>query len=190
MDGRDYLAETARELRRYRDLAERAIAQVPPDRWFVEPAPGSNSLAVVVKHVAGNLRSRWTDFLTTDGEKPDRDRDGEFEVRAADDAGSLRAAWDAGWETLFATLDGLRGEDVDRRVRIRGEEMSALQAIQRSLAHSAMHVGQIVYAAKMLAGERWVTLSIPRGGSKAFNQAPEAYVPRPGKASARGRRAR
>ena len=177
MDGMDYLREVDREFRRYRALAEKALDQVPGERWLAEPAPGSNSLAVVIKHVAGNLRSRWTDFLTTDGEKPDRDRDGEFEIRAGEGPGSLRAAWDAGWETVFASLDSLGEADLSKRVRIRGEEMSAFQAIQRSLAHSALHVGQIVYVAKMLAGDRWTTLSIPRGGSKAFNAAPAAYLP-------------
>jgi uncharacterized damage-inducible protein DinB len=175
MDGTEYLRESARELRRYRALADKAFEQVPGDRWREEPASGSNSLAVVVKHVAGNLHSRWTDFLTTDGEKPDRDRDGEFEIRAGDDGASLRAAWSAGWETLFAALDALQEGDLSKPVRIRGEELSALQAIQRSLTHTALHVGQIVYVSKMLAGAAWTTLTIPRGGSKAFNAAPKPY---------------
>jgi hypothetical protein len=176
MDGSEYLREVAREFLRYRGLAEKAFGQVPDGRWFEEPSPGSNSLAVVVKHVAGNLRSRWRDFLTTDGEKPDRDRDGEFEIRPGEDPGSLRRAWDAGWETLLASLASLSADDLSRRVRIRGEEMAAFQAIQRSFAHTALHVGQIVYAAKLLAGEAWTTLSIPRGGSKAFNAAPAPYL--------------
>jgi len=175
MDGTEYLREVARELHRYRALAERALDQVAPDRWAVEPAPGSNSLAVVVKHVAGNLRSRWTDFLTTDGEKPDRDRDSEFEMRAGDDPAALRARWNAGWEVLFASLDAVHDDDLSKTVRIRGEELTALQAIQRSLTHTAMHLGQIVYVSKMLAGDSWTTLTIPRGGSKAFNAAPKPY---------------
>jgi hypothetical protein len=177
MDGDRYLEETAREFRRYRALGERALAQVPPDRWFAEPGAGSNSVAVIVKHVGGNLRSRWTDFLTTDGEKPDRDRDGEFEIGAGDDVASLRARWDAGWSALLSSLDALRDGDLARAVRIRGEELTVLQATQRSLAHTAMHVGQIVYAAKLLAGPGWTTLSIPRGGSKDFNRNPAPYVP-------------
>ena len=176
MDGERYVEETAREFGRYRALGERALAQVPPERWFAEPAPGSNSLAVLVKHVGGNLRSRWTDFLTADGEKPDRDRDGEFEIRDGDGAAALRALWDAGWGALEASLGALRGGDLDRRVRIRGEELTVLQATQRSLAHTAQHVGQIVYAAKLLAGQAWATLSIPRGGSKDFNRNPSPYV--------------
>lgn len=176
MDGKRYLEETARELRRYRSLAERAFAQVPADRWFVEPAEGSNSLAVLIKHVGGNLRSRWTDFLTSDGEKPDRDRDGEFEIRAGDDEPALRASWNAGWDALLSTLGALSDGDLDRPVRIRGEELQALQAIQRSLAHTAQHVGQVVYVAKLLAGGHWATLSIPRGGSKDFNRKPEPYL--------------
>jgi hypothetical protein len=176
MDGKGYLEETAREFRRYRALGERALAQVPEERWFAEPAGGSNSLAVLVKHVGGNLRSRWTDFLTSDGEKPDRDRDGEFEIRSGDDAAALRAKWNAGWDALLCSLDGLRGGDLDRTVRIRGEELTALQAAQRSLAHTAQHVGQIVYVAKLLAGPGWATLSIPRGGSKDFNRNPAPYL--------------
>jgi hypothetical protein len=179
MDGGEYLREVAREFHRYRGLAEKAFEQVAPGRWTAEPAPGSNSLAVVVKHVAGNLRSRWTGFLTTDGEKPDRDRDREFEIGAADDLPALRAGWNAGWETLFASLDALHDDDLSRPVRIRGEELTALQAIQRSLAHTALHVGQIVYVSKMLAGDRWTTLTIPRGGSKAFNAAPKSYREHP-----------
>lgn len=176
IDGREYLDEVAREFRRYRSLAERALAQVAGPRWFAEPAPGSNSLAVVIKHVAGNLRSRWTDFRSSDGEKPDRDRDGEFEIRSGDDEESLRAAWNAGWDALFSTLDELDGADLGQTVRIRGEGLSVMQAAQRSLAHTAQHVGQIVYVAKWLAGDGWKTLSIPRGGSAAFNSAPQPYL--------------
>jgi len=175
MPGVDCLREAAREFHRYRMLAEKAFDQVGADRWTAEPAPGSNSLAVVVKHVAGNLRSRWTDFLTTDGEKPDRDRDDEFEIHSGDDPAALRAAWNAAWETLFASLDALHDDDLPKAVRIRGEEMTAWQAIQRSLTHTALHVGQIVYVSKMLAADRWATLTIPRGGSKAFNAAPKPY---------------
>ena len=182
MDGKRYLEETGRELRRYRALAERALAHVPPERWSAEPAPGSNSLAILVKHVGGNLRSRWTDFLTTDGEKPDRDRDGEFEIRAGDDAAALRALWDAGWSAFLASLGSLGDGDMERPVRIRGETLSAFQAIQRSLAHTAQHVGQIVYVAKMLRGDGWKTLSIPRGASKSFNASPAPYLSSPERA--------
>jgi len=176
MDDAAYLTETIREFRRSRKVAEGAIAQVPEGRLAEEPAPGSNSVAILMKHVAGNLRSRWTDFLTTDGEKPDRDRDREFELDDADDPARLRAAWDRGWDTLFAALAGLTPGHLESvTVRVRGEELTVVEAIQRQLTHYAYHVGQIVYVAKSLAGPDWKTLSIPRGGSKAFNEAPRPY---------------
>ena len=178
MDGTIFLDQAIREFRRCRKLAEDAIAQIPAGKLAAEPAPGSNSAAILMKHLAGNLRSRWTDFLTTDGEKPDRDRDREFEVGSADDPAALRAAWDRGWETLFSTLSGLTPGHLESvTVRIRGEEMTVVEAILRQLTHYAQHVGQIVYVARLLAGRAWKTLSIPRGGSKAFNQAPRPYRP-------------
>jgi hypothetical protein len=176
MDDAAYLNETIREFRRSRKVAEGAIAQVPAGKLAEEPVPGSNSVAILMKHVSGNLRSRWTDFLTTDGEKPDRDRDREFELDDTDDPARLRAAWDRGWDTLFATLAGLTPGHLESvTVRIRGEELTVVEAIQRQLTHYAYHVGQIVYVAKLLAGPAWKTLSIPRGGSKAFNEAPKPY---------------
>ncbi|HET7453352.1 MAG TPA: DUF1572 family protein [Thermoanaerobaculia bacterium] len=178
MDGTAYLDECRHNFRTYRDLADRAIAQVPPAKWFAEPAPGSNSLAVVMKHVGGNLRSRWTDFLTTDGEKPDRRRDGEFES-GGDGESSIREIWSRGWDALFGTIDALRESDLARAVRIRGESMTVVQAMQRSIAHTASHVGQIVYVAKLRAADAWNTLSIPRGRSEEFNRAPTPYVTKP-----------
>jgi len=176
MDGKAFLDQAVREFRRCRKLAESAIAQVPAGKLAVEPAPGSNSVATLMKHLAGNLRSRWTDFLTTDGEKPDRDRDREFELDGMDDPAALRAAWDRGWDTLFATLAGLTPGHLESvTVRIRGEEMGVVDAILRQLTHYSQHVGQVVYVAKLLAGSDWKTLSIPRGGSKAFNDAPRPY---------------
>jgi len=176
MDGSAYLEDVRLEFAQYRSFAEKALAQIPFARWWDEPAPGSNSAAIVVKHVAGNLRSRWTDFLTTDGEKPDRNRDGEFEIGAADDEAAIRGLWERGWSALEGTLAALRPEDLGRTVRIRGEGMTALQATQRSLAHTAMHVGQIVYIAKLLAGPAWKTLTIPRGRSADFNRDPSSYL--------------
>lgn len=176
MDGAAYLNDCRRDFRECREMADRAIAQVPTAKWFVEPAPGSNSLAVIMKHVGGNLRSRWTDFLTTDGEKPDRHRDREFEAEAAEGEDAVHAIWERGWAVLFGTLETLREPDLERSVRIRGEAMTAVQAMQRSLAHTALHVGQIVYLAKLLAADAWKTLSIPRGESERFNVAPRAYL--------------
>ena len=156
------LRDIAATFRRQKELAERAIAQLD-DRDFARTIdPESNSVAILVKHVAGNLRSRWTDFLTTDGEKPDRDRDDEFVLSPADDRASLMRRWEDGWAALFTTLDTLRPEDLTRTVRLRGEELPALSAMNRALAHIAQHAGQIVLLAKHLRADSWQTLSIPR----------------------------
>lgn len=167
----DWLNDARREFEKYRRMAERAVAQVPEPHWSVRLDPEANSIALVMKHVAGNLRSRWTDFLTSDGEKPDRNRDTEFEETAGDDAASIRARWDAGWATLFATLDALSPADLARTVMIRGEPHTVAQAIQRQLTHYAYHVGQIVLLAKHEAGPAWKTLSIARGKSRDFDVA-------------------
>lgn len=151
-------------------LAERALAQVPEDRLHVAPSPESNSIAVLLQHVSGNLRSRWTDFLTSDGEKPWRKRDGEFEDAGRSRA-DLLAAWEAGWATLFSTLDSLSDADLARAVTIRSEPHTVLQAIHRQVSHYGYHVGQIVLLARWLAGPSWSSLSVPRGQSDAFNRA-------------------
>lgn len=169
--GRQYLADALAEFRKYKTFAEKALAQVPDEDWFRRIDSESNSLALVVKHLAGNMRSRWTDFLTTDGEKPDRNRDTEFETEDADTKEALLARWEAGWRLLFAALDPLTEDDLQRKVMIRGEAHSVLQAITRQLTHYASHVGQIVFLAKHLAGARWQTLSIARGKSREFDVA-------------------
>jgi hypothetical protein len=176
MPNEGYLPLVLREFRRLKGLADRAIAQTDPAQFFASPGPGDNSLAIFVKHVAGNSRSRWTDFLTADGEKPDRDRDSEFQITAADSREDLLARWESGWQALFAALEPLGAADLERPVRIRGEELSVLQAINRQLTHYAYHVGQIVYLAKHLAGERWSSLSIPLGRSQQFNRDPARYL--------------
>ncbi len=173
-----YLDTVGRELTRLRGLAERALAQVEDAAFFAEPGPGENSLAVLVKHVAGNQRSRWTAFLTSDGEKPDRDRDSEFEIEPDDTRESLMRGWDAGWRALREALAPLEAEDLGRTVRIRGEPFTVLQAIERQLVHYAYHVGQIVQLARHWTGPAWESLSIPRGGSVAFNAAPDRYLER------------
>jgi hypothetical protein len=149
--------------------ADKAVAQLPDDKLHVALDPETNCIAVIMKHVAGNLLSRWTDFLTADGEKPWRDRDEEFEDTFAT-RDELLAHWESGWGRLFETLEGLTPGDVAQTVTIRGEPHSVPLAIQRSLAHSAYHVGQIVLIARILAGEDWRTITIPRGGSAGFNQ--------------------
>lgn len=149
--------------------ADKAVAQLPDDRLHVALDPNTNSIAVIMKHVAGNLRSRWTDFLTADGEKPWRDRDDEF-VDTFASRDELIADWESGWQRLFDSLAGLAPSDVGRTVTIRGEPHTVPLAIQRSLAHCGYHIGQIVLIARILAGDHWTTITIPRGGSAAFNQ--------------------
>jgi hypothetical protein len=151
-------------------LADRAVGQVPDDKLHAALDPNTNSVAVIMTHVAGNLTSRWTDFLTTDGEKPWRDRDGEF-VAAFASRAELLACWERGWACLLTTLRGLRPEDLGKTVTIRGEPHSMPLAVARSLGHTCYHVGQIVQVARVHAGDEWTTLTIPRGGSEQFNRA-------------------
>lgn len=149
--------------------ADKAVAQLPDDKLHVALDPETNCISVIMKHLAGNLLSRWTDFLTTDGEKPWRDRDDEF-VDTFADRDELLAYWESGWGRLFEALEGLTPADVGRAVAIRGEPHSVPLAIQRSLAHCGYHVGQIVLIARILAGDNWTTITIPRGGSAGFNR--------------------
>jgi hypothetical protein len=166
-----YLEEARRQMRGNKRLAEGAIAQLTDEELFVTLDPESNSVAIIVKHLAGNMRSRFTDFLTSDGEKPDRFRDREFELTANSTRADVMKWWDEGWATVLATLESLKPEDVMRTVTIRGEPHTVLQAINRQLAHYAGHIGQIVFLAKHLKSEQWRTLSIPRGKSEEFKKA-------------------
>jgi hypothetical protein len=165
-----YLHDVLDRLRSLKDLADRALGQVRDEDLGVALDPESNSLAALILHLGGNLRSRWTDFLTTDGEKPDRDRDSEFEPGASPSRADLLVRWEDGWGCLFSTLSSLTEEDLTRTVTIRAEPHSVVGAIDRTLAHVAYHVGQIVFLAKHLAGGGWRTLSVPRGGTRAFNE--------------------
>ncbi len=167
--GAAYLDEARRSLRGHKRLAEAAMAQLSDDELFRAIDAESNSAAVIVKHMAGNMRSRFSDFLTTDGEKPDRNRDGEFEMTAATARAEVMGWWDSGWQIVFSALDSLKPEDLGRTVTIRNEPHSVLQAINRQVAHYAYHVGQIVFLAKHLKGSAWQSLSIPRGQSQQFN---------------------
>lgn len=167
MDGAAWLAIVVRQFEAARSLAERALAQVEDADFARSPGPGENSLAVLVQHVGGNLRSRWTDFLTTDGEKPDRDREREFEEGLLSRAQGAEV-WERGWSACLGTLRALGPADLERTVTIRGEPWGVIAAIQRSLSHTDHHAGQIVQLARHQAGARWITLSIPRGGSQAF----------------------
>lgn len=163
-----YLEESLTVFRLYKKYAEGAMAQVSDEQLFVTLDDEMNSLALIVKHMAGNMRSRWTDFLTSDGEKPDRDRDSEFVAPPADRAGVM-AQWEAGWKLVFDALEPLTDADLGRTVLIRGEAHSVMQAINRQIAHYAQHVGQIVFLAKHLAGPHWKSLSIPRNKSAEYN---------------------
>jgi len=164
--GADYLADARRRFEETRAQADRALAQIPFERWKERLDPGSNSLETLMRHVAGNQISRWTDFLTTDGEKADRDRDAEFED-AELSREALVARWERGWTTLFAAIDALGEEDLGRTVVIRGEEHTVVQAINRQIAHYALHVGQMLFLAKHLAGPAWTHQSLPRRGPAA-----------------------
>ncbi len=170
MQERDFLQATIDQFRLQKSLADRAIAQINDEQFFSQLDPESNSIAMIVKHVAGNLRSRWTDFLETDGEKPTRRRDAEFLQEESDSRSNLLERWESSWQCVLDSLEELAPSDLARSVRIASEPHSVLQAIQRSIAHTAQHAGQIVLLAKHFAGQRWQTLSIPRGQSEEHNR--------------------
>ncbi|MBV8569526.1 MAG: DUF1572 domain-containing protein [Acidobacteriaceae bacterium] len=164
-----YLQDSIAILRQYKDLAERAMAQITDEHLLQTLDPEVNSIAITVKHMAGNMRSRWTNFLETDGEKPDRNRDTEFEdpphTRAA-----LMQMWENGWNCVFSALEPLEEADMVRSVKIRGENHSVMQAINRQIAHYAYHCGQIVLLAKHFNHSGWTALTVPRGKSQAFTE--------------------
>jgi hypothetical protein len=180
MDGKHYLDDVLLQLRKYKAMAETAMGQVDDGALFRRLDPESNSIALIAKHMAGNMRSRWTDFLTSDGEKPWRGRDMEFEDEMEETRASLLARWEEGWTLCLGAIGALTPDDLERSVTIRGEPHTVVEAIQRQLAHYAHHVGQIVFLAKHLAGPGWRTLSIPRGRSREFDVAKDgaAYRPR------------
>jgi hypothetical protein len=164
-----YTQESIALFRHYKKLGESAIAQVSDEQLTTVLDPEMNSIALIVKHMAGNMRSRWTDFLTTDGEKPDRNRDTEFEAPPASRE-AITKMWDEGWGFLFAALEPLSDADLGRTVTIRSEPHSVMQAINRQIAHYSYHVGQIVFLAKHFQSEKWKSLSVPRKGSADFNE--------------------
>jgi hypothetical protein len=169
MNAENYITDTLEAFRSYKKMAEKALAQVSDEEFFRAIDPESNPLAVIVKHIGGNLRSRWTEFLTTDGEKPDRFRDSEF-VSEGDTRASTMQLWATGWAALTATFESLRPEDLDKTVTIRTEEFTVVRAASRSLAHTCSHVGQIVFLAKHLRSSEWKNLSIPRNSSEEFRR--------------------
>jgi uncharacterized damage-inducible protein DinB len=164
-----YLKDSIDLFSYYKKLGERAMAQCPDEGLFAMLDAESNSVATVVKHMAGNMRSRWTDFLTSDGEKPDRNRDSEFEDPPATRA-ELMEMWERGWKLLFDALEPLSDADLTRTITIRTEPHSVTQAINRQIAHYSYHVGQIVYLARHFAGDKWLSLTIPKRKSAEFNR--------------------
>ncbi|MDX1945662.1 MAG: DinB family protein [Pirellulaceae bacterium] len=162
------LADLGFELSRHKTLADRALAELSDEEFFARPAPVVNSPALIVKHLAGNLTSRWTDFLNTDGDKPTRDRDAEFVISPTDSRASLMAAWQRGWQALLDTVANLTEDDLDREITIRGEPHTVRQALLRGLTHAAYHVGQILYVARLLKpAATWQTIAPGQSRSHA-----------------------
>jgi hypothetical protein len=176
MEERSYLEVVEMEFRRLRQLADAALSQLDDAEVFAPAPKEGNSVAILIKHMSGNMLSRWRDFLTTDGEKPDRDRDSEFILTDADDRQALAHRWQKGWDCLFDTLGSLSDSDLTRTVTIRRETHTVLQAINRLLTHYAYHTGQIVFIAKSSRGDHWRTLSVAKGQSQAFNRSPKRYL--------------
>ena len=163
-----YLEDSISLFRHYKKLAEGAMEQVSDDELFQAFDEEMNSIAIIAKHMAGNMRSRWTDFLTSDGEKPNRNRDSEF-VDPPSTRAELMKMWNQGWDQVFEALEPLSDADMERKITIRGEPHSVMQAINRQIAHYAYHVGQIVFLAKHIKGSDWKSLSVPKNKSGEFN---------------------
>ena len=166
-----FLEDVVEVLGKYKTMAERAIGQIDEGALFRTLDGESTSIAIVMKHMAGNMRSRWTDFLTSDGEKPDRHRDREFELSDDDTAETLRRVWEDGWATTLDAIGALGWRDLETTVTIRGEPHTVVQAINRQLTHYAYHVGQIVWLARHFAGDDWESLSVPKGRSQPYDPA-------------------
>ena len=173
---KNYVRSLEEEYKRYKALGEAAMAQLPEEQLSLPAHVGGNSIAAIAWHVAGNLESRFTDFLTSDGEKPWRNRDEEFETRTVSRA-ELTDKWERGWHALFDALGSITDADLPSRIRIRHQPLRIDEALHRSLAHTTYHVGQIVFLAKQLRGEQWKCLSIPLGASRAYNEAPRDESP-------------
>lgn len=166
----DYYRDIVGRFEEIKSLGDKSLAQLDDEGFFRRLDPESNSIAIIVRHMAGNMRSRWTDFLTSDGEKPDRHRDTEFELDDRVTADTVRAWWERGWALVFKTLHSLSVDDLDKTVTIRTKPLTVYAAIHRQLVHYAEHVGQIVFMSKHFCGDRWQTLSVPRGQSEQFNR--------------------
>jgi hypothetical protein len=171
--GSAFLSDALRTFRGYKKRTEAAFAQLRPEDWFRQIDPEANSIAIIVKHMAGNMRSRWTDFLSSDGDKPNRDRDSEFVLDSSTTPEQVRDWWEQGWQLVFAAVGPLTAEDLSRKVTIRGQEHTVLEAINRQLTHYAEHIGQIILLAKHFRGAEWKSLSIPKGQSAMVGVAAE-----------------
>jgi hypothetical protein len=167
--GEHYLEDSIASLRAYKKMAEKAFDQLNDEEFFGTLDEEGNSVAIIMKHMAGNMFSRWTDFLTTDGEKPNRNRDMEFVMESNKTVKDVREYWERGWQCVFGALEPLGADDLMKRVMIRGEEHTVAQAINRQLMHYANHIGQIVFLAKHFHAHDWKSLSIPRNRSAEFN---------------------
>ena len=174
----NYLKDALESFRSYKKLAEKAIEQVSDEEFFKQIDEESNSIAIIAKHIVGNMFSRWTDFLTTDGEKPDRQRDMEFVMLDGARREELMERWEKGWQCVFDAIEPLRPEDLAHKIFIRGQEHTVLEAINRQLTHYSSHIGQIIFLAKHLRVADWKTLSVPRNRSAEFN----AYLDQKNKA--------
>jgi len=172
-----YLNSVIKRFEYYKTLGEKAFEQVDDDGLFWQYNEGSNSIAMIVQHLAGNMLSRWTDFLTSDGEKSSRNRDAEFEP-VINSRAELLEKWNEGWSCMLNALTSITGSDWNKTIYIRNEAHSVVDAINRQLAHVPYHVGQIVFIGKMIAGEKWRSLSIPKGQSESFNQKMSANHPK------------
>ena len=166
--GNAFLTDARQRFESMKKSVERATAQVNDEQFFQTLGEDGNSIALLMKHMSGNLESRFTDFLTSDGEKPTRDRDGEFVREEGDTRDTIAAGWERGWNALWGALDSVSAGDLLRTVKIRGEPHTVVQALLRQVAHQSMHAGQVIILAKHYAGAKWETLSIPRGKSKEF----------------------
>ena len=166
----EYLKDIIDQYRKCKQLAERAVAQVNDEDFFKTIDSEGNSIALLMKHIAGNMFSRWTNFLTSDGEKPNRHRDTEFIIETKNSRQQLIEFWEAGWKVTFDTLESLAPEDLGKTIYIRQQPHSVIRAMNRQLGHYSYHVGQIVFLAKFLVGKNWKTLSIAKGQSEAFNR--------------------
>lgn len=182
-----FLDDAIKTFRDYKKLADKAFEQVTDEEFFVSLDEESNSIAVIIKHMAGNMLSRWTDFLTADGEKEWRNRDMEFVITKETTRDELLARWEEGWRVVFNAVEPLQPEDVERKVFIRGQEHTVMMAINRQLTHYAYHIGQIVFLAKHFRSSEWKSLSIPRNRSAEFNAYLAEEVERAGEGAAQSR---